>query len=107
VESMKPGSVIIDVAIDQGGCVETSRPTTLSQPTFRVNDVVHFCVPNLTADIPRTASKILTQTHLPYVGEVARSGVKGAQQKMPGLSHGIYLEEGEIRLAELAEQQGS
>ena len=57
VMKMKPGSVIIDVSIDQGGCVETSRPTTLLDPTFVVHDVVHYCVPNMTANVPRDASR--------------------------------------------------
>ncbi|MFH1263511.1 MAG: alanine dehydrogenase [Pseudomonadota bacterium] len=99
VAQMRPGSVIIDVAIDQGGCVETSRPTTLKNPTFLVNDVVHYCVPNLTANIARTASKILTQTHLPYVRKIAATGRVGKD--------GVYLENGVVRFAELAEHLGS
>lgn len=106
VAGMRPGSVIIDVAIDQGGCVETSRPTTLAQPTFTVNDVLHFCVPNLTANLPRTASKLLSGTHLPYVEEVAKVGVEKALKNIPGLAAGIYLHNGKIELSELAEEMG-
>lgn len=104
VAAMRPGSVIIDVAIDQGGCVETSRPTTLRNPTFKVNEVVHYCVPNLTANIPRTASKVLSQTHLPYVKEVANSGVDAARQRLKAVQSGIYLHDGAIQLPELVER---
>ena len=62
VASMRPGSVIIDFSIDQGGCVETSRPTTLDDPTYVAHEVVHYCVPNMTANVPRTASRALAKT---------------------------------------------
>ena len=67
VRAMKPGSVIIDVSIDQGGCVETSRPTTLDDPTFTVHGVVHYCVGNMTANIPRTASRALASASVFYI----------------------------------------
>ncbi|MBK8231586.1 MAG: alanine dehydrogenase [Candidatus Eisenbacteria bacterium] len=106
VSEMRPGSVIIDVAIDQGGCVETSRPTTLAQPTFAVNEVVHYCVPNFTANIPRTASKVLSLTHLPYVAGVARTGIEAARRKSEPISRGIYLHDGGVLLPDLAARLG-
>jgi len=96
VRSMKKGSVIIDVSIDQGGCVETSRPTTLDQPTFRVHDVVHYCVPNMTSSIPRTASRALTNAALPYVLELAAKGLDGSLAANPSLAAGTALFRGQV-----------
>ncbi len=96
VRSMKPGSVIVDVAIDQGGCVETSRPTTLDHPTFRVHDVVHYCVPNMTSDIARTASRVLSLAAMPYVLRIAGGGLDRALLDDPGLAEGVYLYRGKI-----------
>lgn len=96
VATMKIGSVILDVSIDQGGCVETSRPTTLADPTFTVNGVVHYCVPNMTANIARTASKVLTFAHLPYVLEVANRGCEGALQSNEALRNGVYVHNGSV-----------
>jgi alanine dehydrogenase len=90
VEGMKPGSAIIDVSIDQGGSVETSRPTTLAAPTFVHKGVTHFCVPNFTADIGRSASVAIAQAMLPYVLTIARQGVDGALEKCPELARGVY-----------------
>jgi alanine dehydrogenase len=90
-KAMKPGSVIIDASIDQGGCVETSRPTSLDQPTFKAHDVVHYCVPNMTANIPRTASRALSNTALPFVTELANCGLESALRDDPGLAEGVYL----------------
>jgi len=96
VRSMKPGSVIIDVSIDQGGCVETSRPTTLDYPTFTLHDVVHYCVGNMTASIPRTASRALATASLSYLEEIAGRGLDRALQEDPGLAAGVYLYRGEM-----------
>jgi alanine dehydrogenase len=90
VERMKPGSAIIDVAIDQGGCVETSRPTTIAEPTFVYKGVTHFCVPNFTADLGRSASVAIAQAMLPYLLTVARHGVEGALAICPDLKRGVY-----------------
>lgn len=94
VRAMKAGSVVVDVAIDQGGCVETSRPTTLGDPTFVAHGVTHYCVPNMTADIPRTASRALANAALPYLTEVADLGLDEAARRDPGLAQGIYLHRG-------------
>lgn len=91
VERMKPGAAIIDVSIDQGGCVETSRPTTLAEPTFVAHNVTHFCVPNFTADLGRSASVAIAQAMLPYLLSIARHGVDGAIAQCPDLARGVYL----------------
>lgn len=91
VKAMKQGSVVVDVSIDQGGCVETSRPTTLDSPTFIVHGVVHYCVPNMTAAIPRTASRALANASLPYLLSIAERGLDRALQEDPGLAAGVYL----------------
>ncbi len=96
VASMKPGSAIIDVAIDQGGCVETSRPTTLDDPTFKVNGVTHFCVPNITTNAPRTASRALSISAIPHILEVANEGLDTALRNHAGLARGVYLYRGRM-----------
>ncbi|MCC6862586.1 MAG: alanine dehydrogenase [Bryobacterales bacterium] len=103
VESMKPGSAIIDLAIDQGGCVETSRPTTLAQPTFTYHHVQHYCVPNLTADLGRTTSVVLAQALLPYLLDIGRYGVAGALARSPALASGVYTYAGACVHPRLAE----
>jgi alanine dehydrogenase len=91
VETMKPRSAILDVSIDQGGCVETSRPTTLAQPTFVHRNVTHFCVPNFTADLGRSGSVAIAQAMLPYLLSLARHGAEVAAEKCPDLARGVYL----------------
>jgi alanine dehydrogenase len=106
VSGMRPGSVIIDVAIDQGGCVETSRPTTLAQPTFKVGDVVHYCVPTLTANIPRTASKVLSRTAGPYLTHVAREGIGAAIATSEPIRKGTHIRDGVVASREIAARVG-
>ncbi len=89
VKEMKVGSVIVDVSIDQGGCVETSRPTTFEDPVFVRHGVVHYCVPNMTAGVPRTASVGLTNALLPYLLEIGTNGIAKALQQDPGLARGV------------------
>ena len=91
VERMKPGSAIIDVSIDQGGCVETSRPTTLAEPTFEYHGVTHFCVPNFTADLGRSSSVAIAQAMLPYLLKLAEHGVDTAIDSCVDLRRGLYL----------------
>lgn len=91
VDQMKPGSAIIDVSIDQGGCVETSRPTTLGDPTFACHGVTHFCVPNFTADLGRSSSVAIAQAMLPYLLKLAEHGVDPAVESCPDLRRGLYL----------------
>lgn len=106
VKNMKQGSVIIDVSIDQGGCVETSRPTTLDQPTFVRHGVVHYCVANMTANVPRTASRVLTNAALPFVKALAQRGVAGAFKADPALARGVYLYEGKMIHPALGDHYG-
>ena len=96
VKAMKPGSVIVDASIDQGGCVETSRPTTLDRPTFIAHNVVHYCVPNMTANIARTSSRALANASIPYVLELAGKGLEKALSADPGLAAGVYMYKGKI-----------
>ncbi len=96
VKAMKPGSVILDLSIDQGGCVETSRPTTLDDPTFIVHNVVHYCVPNMTANLARTASRALANAVLPTLKDVLRKGLARALAEDPGLAAGVYLYRGKM-----------
>jgi alanine dehydrogenase len=96
VKAMKPGSVIVDVSIDQGGCVETSRPMTLDRPTFVMHNVVHYCVPNMTANIARTASRALANAAIPYVVELTSRSVEEILREDPGLAAGVYMYQGKI-----------
>ncbi len=89
VKEMKPGSVIVDVSIDQGGCVETSRPTTLADPVFMLHGVTHYCVPNIPAAVPRTATVCLSNTLLPYLQSMADIGVDAALRSDRGLSAAV------------------
>jgi alanine dehydrogenase len=96
VRSMKAGSVIVDASIDQGGCVETSRPTTLDDPTFIKHDVVHYCVPNMTANVARTASRALVNVALPYVTALADRGLDEAIRQDAALAQGVVMYRGRI-----------
>jgi alanine dehydrogenase len=94
VEAMRPGSVIIDVAIDQGGCFETSRPTTLRQPTYMHHGIVHYCVPNLTADMGRSTSIAGAQALLPYLLLMADQGLEATVMSCPDLGRAVYTYQG-------------
>ena len=96
VRQMKPGSVVIDVAIDQGGCVETSRPTSLDNPTYVAHGVVHYCVPNMTASISRTASRALANAALPYLVRLADLGIDRALREDRGFAAGLLMHRGRI-----------
>jgi len=94
VETMKPGAAIIDVSIDQGGCVETSRPTTIAEPTFHHHGVTHFCVPNFTADLGRASSVAISQAMLPYLLEIGAHGPDAAIAHASDLARGVYTHGG-------------
>lgn len=94
--TMRPRAVIVDVSIDQGGCVETSRPTSHEEPSFVVDDIVHLCVANLPAAVPRTATRALTNATLPYVRRLAGPGVERALAEDAGLARGLNVRGGEI-----------
>lgn len=89
VKTMKKGSVLIDVSIDQGGCFETSRPTSLSDPTYVMHDTIHYCVPNMPALVSRTASYGLTNASMPYLQQIADKGLSHALIENQGLTQGV------------------
>lgn len=106
VRKMRPGAVILDYAIDQGGCVETSRPTTLRDPTFVSEGVVHFCVPNSASMVARTVSHALTNVALPYLLSIGQQGLEGALASHTALRTGAKLYQGKIASRRLAESLG-
>ncbi len=96
VASMRPGSVIVDIAIDQGGCVETSHVTTHSDPTFVVHDVVHYCVGNMPGAVPNTSTYALTNVTLPYALRIATLGLEEAIRTDPALAGGVNVFDGHL-----------
>lgn len=106
VKSMRSGSVIIDMSIDQGGCVETSRPTTLRDPAFVAEGVIHYGVPNVTAVYGRTTSYALTNAALPYLQAVADAGLPDAFNGTPALIQGVNVYQGKLAHAEIAASLG-
>jgi alanine dehydrogenase len=96
VKTMKPGTVMVDISIDQGGCFETSHPTTHAEPTFVVDGVIHYCVANMPGAVPRTSTLALTNATLPYVRALADLGWREAFRRDPGLAAGLNVYEGEI-----------
>jgi alanine dehydrogenase len=106
VASMRDGSVVADVAIDQGGCFETSRPTTHSEPTYVEEGVVHYCVANIPGAVARTSTLALTSVTLPYLIKIADHGVEGAAQSDPNLAKGLSTLRGELLSAPVAEAHG-
>ena len=96
VKRMKPGSVIVDVAIDQGGCVETAKPTTHSHPVYTKHGVVHYCVTNIPGAVGMTSTYALTNSTLPFVLEIARHGYKDAAKKNPAILHGLNIDQGRV-----------
>jgi alanine dehydrogenase len=106
LKRMPPRAVIIDVAIDQGGCVETSHPTTHSQPTFIVNDIVHYCVTNMPGAVGRTSTYALTNVTLPYVLQIARKGAEQALADNNALRQGLNVFKGKVTNLAVAETFG-
>lgn len=106
VARMKPGAVIVDVAVDQGGCFETTRPTTHSEPVYVVDGVTHYCVTNMPGVVPRTATFALTNVTLPYVVRLASDGVDRAIRSDPGLAKGVNLKDGKVTHQGVAEAHG-
>ncbi len=96
VQAMRPGSVLVDIAIDQGGCFETSRPTTHDRPTYLKHGVVHYCVANMPGAVPRTATLALNNVTLPYVHALARLGRRKAFERDPGFAQGLNVHKGRI-----------
>ena len=105
VAKMKKGAVIVDVAIDQGGCIETARPTTHSDPSFVVDGVVHYCVTNMPAAVPNTSTLALTNATFPYLLKLAKLGAKSAIQEDQGIAAGVNTMNGILTCKPVAESQ--
>ena len=104
--TMKPGAALVDVAIDQGGCFETSRPTTHSDPTYEVDGIIHYCVTNMPGAVPITSTYALTNATLAYVIHLANAGVHGAVAENPGLAKGVNVAAGHVTYLPVAEATG-
>lgn len=102
---MKKGAVIVDVAIDQGGCTETSKATTHQQPTYIVDDVVHYCVANMPGGVPKTSTCALNNATLPFVLAIANKGIKQALQDDEHLRHGLNVSQGQLTYQAVAQAQ--
>ena len=103
---MKRGSVIVDVAIDQGGCVATSKPTTHANPTYLVDDVVHYCVTNMPGGVPMTSTLALNVVTLPYVLKLAQQGYKAALESDANFLEGLNLCKGQVTHRAVAKDLG-
>ncbi|WP_336643405.1 alanine dehydrogenase [Microbacterium sp. MMO-113] len=106
VAAMKPGSVLVDIAIDQGGCFEGSRPTTHDDPTFAVHDSIYYCVANMPGAVPTTATRALTNATLPYVSAIAAKGWERAAGEDAALAKGLNVQGGRITLDAVAQAHG-
>jgi alanine dehydrogenase len=106
VQTMKPGSVIVDVAVDQGGCVETTHETTHTDPVYEVHGVVHYAVGNMPGAVPHTSTYALTNATFPYIAELADRGVSKAVELDPALARGVNTLEGRMVLKTLAAEYG-
>ncbi|MFD5659459.1 alanine dehydrogenase [Streptomyces hirsutus] len=106
VSRMKSGSVLVDIAIDQGGCFEDSRPTTHAEPTFTVHDSVFYCVANMPGAVPNTSTYALTNATLPYIVELANRGWVEALRRDPALAKGLNTHDGEVVYREVAAAHG-
>ena len=106
IASMKEGAVVVDVAIDQGGCFETSHATTHADPVYVVDGVTHYCVANMPGAVPITSTKALTNATLPYVEAIANSGIKAAVEDDPALAKGVNVIRGKLTYEAVAEAHG-
>jgi alanine dehydrogenase len=106
VRGMKKGSVIVDVAVDQGGCIETTRETTHDDPVYVVHDVIHYAVGNIPGAVPHTSTYALTNVTLPYAVELANRGWKAAVSADRSLWHGVNVVEGAVVYDAVAEAHG-
>lgn len=106
VSRMKPGAVIVDVSVDQGGCIETTRPTTHSEPVYSVDGVLHYCVANMPGIVPRTSTYALTNATLPFLLQLAGDGVERAIRSDPGLAKGVNLKDEKVTHRGVAEAHG-
>jgi len=106
IKSMKRGSVIVDVAIDQGGCVETSKPTTHGDPTYIVDDVVHYCVANMPGGVPRTSTLALNNATLPFLVKLANKGYQKALREDKNFLAGLNVHKGDVTYKAVADVFG-
>jgi alanine dehydrogenase len=106
LKTMKKGAVLVDVAIDQGGCFETSKPTTHADPIYNVNGVVHYCVANMPGAVPKTSTLALTNATLPYAVEIANKGWKKAMQENPEIKRGANVVKGKVTYQGVADAFG-
>jgi alanine dehydrogenase len=106
LERMRPGAVLVDISIDQGGCFETSRPTTHQEPTYEVEGIVHYCVANMPGAVPHTSTFALNNATLPYTLALADKGWQQACAEDPHLRNGINIHAGEVTCAIVAEALG-
>ena len=106
IKLMKRGSVIVDVAIDQGGCVETSKPTTHGDPTYIVDDEVHYCVANMPGGVPRTSTIALNQATLPYLVKLANKGYQKALSEDNNFLTGLNIHKGHVTYKAVADVFG-
>jgi alanine dehydrogenase len=105
LKSMKPGAVLVDVSIDQGGCFETSRPTTHANPTFEVDGIIHYCVANMPGAVPMTSAQALNNATLPFVLKLADQGL-AAFDRDPHLAAGLNVRDGRIMHSAVAASLG-
>ena len=96
IQTMSKDSVVVDISIDQGGCIETAHPTSHENPIYRVHDVIHYCVPNIPSSVPRTSTYALTNVSFPYVLEIADQGLEAAIKNNAGLSKGLNTYAGHV-----------
>jgi len=106
VARMQPGSVLVDISIDQGGCFEDSRPTTHADPTYRVHNSVFYCVANMPGAVPHTSTYALTNVTLPYALEIANQGWREALRTDPALAGGLHTHEGALTCEPVADAHG-
>jgi alanine dehydrogenase len=106
LKSMKAGSVLVDVSIDQGGCFETSKPTTHAEPTYVVDDVVHYCVANMPGAVPRTSTYALNNVTLPYALALADKGFSAALLENPAFLKGLNIYRGKVTCEAVAQDLG-
>jgi alanine dehydrogenase len=106
VKDMNAGAVMVDISIDQGGCFETSRPTTHAEPTYVVAEVVHYCVTNMPGAAPRTSTFALTNATLPFVKSLAKHGWLDALRRDPHLANGLNVHAGHVNCEAVADELG-
>ena len=106
IKRMKPGAAVVDVAIDQGGCFETSKATTHAEPTYIVDEVVHYCVANMPGAVPRTSTFALNNATLPFIISIANNGYKAALEKDEHLMNGLNVHKGVVTCDSVAENLG-